>query len=87
MLSTSTAAYDLGQKLTDYQSIESFLEYLIIAQNRPHVIQHVRQSKGRWLRIEIQGLDNEVKLETLNITLPLREIYARVEFQPETPLQ
>lgn len=81
VLSPSTAAYDLKDKFTAYQSIDSFREYLIVSQDRPHVIQHIRQSKGRWLRIEIEGLDGEVVLESVNVTLPLSEIYERVTFQ------
>ena len=81
VLSPSTAAYDLKDKFTAYQSIDSFREYLIVSQDRPHIIQHIRQSKGRWLRIEIEGLDGEVALESVNVTLPLSEIYERVKFQ------
>jgi Uma2 family endonuclease len=85
VLSPSTAAYDLGEKFTAYQSIETFQEYLLISQERPHVIQHLRQAKRRWLRIEIEGLDSEVALESVNATLTLSEIYERVNFQTEEP--
>lgn len=79
VLSESTAAYDLDAKFTEYQSIESFREYLLIAQDRPHVIRYVRQTNG-WLRTETDGLENAVTLESLGVTLPLSEIYARVKF-------
>ncbi|MDX2043345.1 MAG: Uma2 family endonuclease [Acidobacteriota bacterium] len=81
VLSPSTAAYDLDAKFTAYQSIESFREYLLVAQDRPHVIHYTRQSKGRWLRTEVSGLQNEVRLSSVKVTLPLSEIYARVKFQ------
>ncbi|MDX2040097.1 MAG: Uma2 family endonuclease [Acidobacteriota bacterium] len=80
VLSPSTAAYDLKDKFTAYQSIESFREYLIVSQDRPHVVQHIRQSEGRWLRIDFIGLDAEVTLESINVTLSLSEIYERVKF-------
>lgn len=81
VLSPSTATYDLKDKFTAYQSIDSFREYLIVSQDRPHIIQHIRQSKNRWLRIDIEGLDSEVTLESVNVNLSLREIYERVRFQ------
>ncbi|HEX5084869.1 MAG TPA: Uma2 family endonuclease [Blastocatellia bacterium] len=81
VLSPSTAAYDLVDKFSAYQSIDSFREYLLITQDRPHVIQHVKQSKKRWLRIEIDGMESEVKLESVNATLALIELYERVDFQ------
>lgn len=85
VLSISTAAYDLDAKFTAYQSIESFCEYLLIAQDRPHVIRYVRLPTG-WLRTEFDGLENEVALESLNVTLALSEIYQRVSFQSEPSL-
>lgn len=80
VLSPSTAAYDLGDKFSAYQSSESFREYLLIAQGRPHVIQHVRQPDNKWLRSESDGLNAELTLESLNLTLSLAEIYQRVTF-------
>jgi len=81
VLSDSTEAYDLGKKFSAYQSIPSFREYLLVAQDRPHVIQHVWQGDGKWLRSEHDGLEAVLKLESLNLTLPLSEIYQRVNFQ------
>jgi hypothetical protein len=43
----------------------------------------VRQSKGKWLRSEVDGLDGEVKLESLDVTLSLKEIYQKVKFKTE----
>lgn len=81
VLSPSTAAYDLVEKFTAYQSIDTFHEYLLISQDRPHLIQHIKQSKRKWLRIEIEGMESEVALESIGVTLTLAEIYRRVEFQ------
>src|SRR3989440_7485426 len=44
VLSSSTEAYDRGDKFTHYKSISSFNEYLLVAQHRPHVTQFFRQS-------------------------------------------
>lgn len=85
VLSPSTAAYDLGEKFTAYQSIDSFREYLLISQDRPHVIQHIRQPEGGWLRLEFDGLESEVPVESLKINLVLREIFERVDFQDVQP--
>ncbi len=86
VLSPTTTAYDLGEKFTEYQSIESFREYLLIAQTRAHVIRYLYQAPGQWLRTEVSGLTGAAPFATLGVTLPLREIYARVEFQPESPV-
>ena len=83
VLSPSTAAYDLGEKFTAYQSIETFREFVLISQERPHVIHHLYQAKNKWLRSEIEGLDSELMLESINVTLTLREVYERVSFRTE----
>jgi Uma2 family endonuclease len=83
VLSSSSAAYDLGEKFTAYQSIESFQEYLLISQTRSLVIAHLRQANGLWLRRDIEGLDHNVRLESLNLTLNLSDIYERVSFQKD----
>lgn len=81
VLSPNTEAYDRGAKFSAYQSIESFQEYLLIAQDRPHITQYVRQPAGKWLRSEVEGMDGALSLESLNCTLALSEIYRRVDFQ------
>jgi Uma2 family endonuclease len=81
VLSASTAAFDLDGKFRAYQSIEGFREYLLIFQTRPHVIHYVRQPNGKWLRGDIDRLDGEVVLESVPVTLSMREIYERVTFQ------
>jgi Uma2 family endonuclease len=80
VLSPTTEAYDRGAKFLAYQSIESFQEYLLVAQDRPHVTHYTRQQRGKWLRSDIIGLNSEIKLESLNVTLPLAEIYWQITF-------
>jgi Uma2 family endonuclease len=87
VLSPTTAAFDLNEKFTEYQSVASFQEYLVISQGRPHVIQHQRQGHRRWLRIDTEGMESELTLESLDLTLPLSEIYERVIFQSRTEPQ
>ena len=80
ILSESTEAYDRGKKFVSYQSISTFGEYLLIAQDRPSITHYVRQSDESWLRTDIEGLDNEIELVTITCKLSLRETYALVEF-------
>lgn len=83
VLSPTTEAYDRGLKFSAYQAIASFREYLLVAQDRPHVVQYVRQPNDKWLRSEVASLNGELTLETINCTLTMREIYQRINFQPE----
>lgn len=80
VLSKSTEVYDRDGKFRVYQAIESFQEYLLIAQYQPHVTRYVRQPDGQWLRGDFIGLESAVKLESLGVVLPLGEIYRMVKF-------
>ena len=83
ILSDSTAEFDRGYKFTYYKSIESFTEYVLIAQDRPHVSQFVKQGENNWLNHEFNNLEDKFYLTSLDCELDLLELYQDVEF-PET---
>lgn len=80
VLSSSTEGYDHGQKFIAYQSIPSFREYLLVAQDRPLVTHYSRLEDGSWLRNDIEGMQSSVKLVSLNSELLFAEIYRLIEF-------
>jgi Uma2 family endonuclease len=81
VLSPSTAQYDYSAKFIAYQSIESFHEYLLVSQDRPHIIQYVRVPGG-WVRRDIEGMENVVAFASVDCELTLSEIYRLVKFPP-----
>lgn len=80
VLSPSTEAADKDAKFTTYQTIPSFREYVLISQEGLRLIHYVREQKGSWIRREVTGLQSSITLETINVTLPMQDIYARVTF-------
>jgi Uma2 family endonuclease len=88
VLSRSTEAYDRGDKFTNYKSIPSLMEYLLVAQLRPHLTQFIKQSDDTWLQREFNSIYDVVELVTLECELPLQEIYQGVIFplNPAPPL-
>jgi Uma2 family endonuclease len=87
VLSPSTEAFDRGDKFTYYKSIESFTEYILIAVNRPHVTQFIKQNETDWIQREVVGLDASLRLENFGVEILLSEIYLDVEFpEPSTNL-
>lgn len=83
VLSDSTAEFDRGYKFTYYKSIESFTEYVLIAQDRAHVSQFVKQEENVWLNREYNDIGDKFHLASLDCEINLRELYESVEF-PET---
>ena len=82
VLSKSIASYDRGVKFELYRKIPSFCEYLIVAQDRPYVEHHTREHVGSkvWIMREYTSLEDIVTLETINVQLPLADVYAKVSF-------
>ncbi len=80
ILSPSTADYDYGGKFALYRRLPSFEEYVLIAQDQPRVEVFRKAADNRWILTTHEGLEAAVNVEALNITLPLAELYAGVEF-------
>lgn len=83
VLSMSTEAYDRGDKFTEYKSVASFREYLLVAQHRPHITHYVKDSDGEWSYKEINGMDASLRIATLDCEMRLRDVYENVEFVPQ----
>lgn len=82
IFSESTADFDRGYKFTYYKSIPSFTEYILIAQDRPHISQFVKQAENSWVNHEFNDINETFYLESLECKLALTEIYENVEFLP-----
>lgn len=81
VLSDSTEAFDRGDKFSYYKSIESFTEYLLIAQHRPHVSHFVKHGDGFWMNLEYNDLSDEIELKSIPCKLSLKLIYRDVSFE------
>ena len=82
VLSPSTEAYNRGDKAKAYRQLASLQEYLLIAQDRPHVELYTRQADGRWLLSEADQLEAVVHLASIRCDLTLADVYEGVSFEP-----
>jgi Uma2 family endonuclease len=80
VLSPSTESYDRGDKFTQYKSISSLREYLLIAQHRTHVTHFMKQGDNEWLQREYNSLTDTVWLVTLSVSFTLVEVYRFIAF-------
>jgi Uma2 family endonuclease len=78
VLSPSTADYDHGRKWLSYRSIPSLQHYLLVAQDQARVEWYARHGEHFWHYAEVIGTEGEVRLESLNVTISLAEIYEGV---------
>jgi Uma2 family endonuclease len=79
VLSPSTASYDRTKKFGYYRKIESLAEYLLVAQDEHKIEQYVKQPDQRWLLSDISLLESTVELISIQCTLKLADVYAKVE--------
>lgn len=83
VLSKSTESYDRGQKWEFYQQLDSLREYVLVSQDEAKVERFFRTEGGPWMYELVSGLDQSLRLSSVECELPLAEIYENVEFGPE----
>lgn len=83
VLSKSTERYDRGKKFQHYRTVDTLIEYLLVAQDSYHIEHYVRQADGQWLLSEATHLQETVHLPTINCDLRLEDVYDKVELTPE----
>jgi len=79
VLSPSTESRDRGPKRAAYQALPSLMEYLLVAQDAPHVTHYVRDGND-WVRSDYGSLDLSVTLPSIECTVNLSDLYQGVEF-------
>jgi Uma2 family endonuclease len=79
VLSPSTEAYDRGAKFDHYGRLESLREYVLVSSDRFAVDHFVREADGSWRFTTVRGLGGLLKLPSVDVTIPLAEIYENLE--------
>lgn len=79
VLSPFTQDADRGEKWTQYQSVASLREYLLLAQDTPAAWLYARDGDG-WRFQAAQGMDAEIVLPSVGATVTLADVYALVEW-------
>ncbi len=83
VLSKSTASYDRGEKFEHYRKLTSLDEYLVIAQNKYHIEQYVRQPDNQWLLSETDDPQKTIHLSSIQCDVVVAEMYDKVEIDKE----
>jgi Uma2 family endonuclease len=76
VLSENSRAVDEREKRLAYQAIEPLREYLPLDQDRPEARIYRRINAGQDWSLEDAGEGNTVQLESIELILPIAEIYA-----------
>lgn len=76
VLSPSTESYDRGAKWQHYQRIPTLREYMLVSVVDLRVERFFRGGDGVWRYELIAGADTTIALDSVEVRLPLAEIYA-----------
>ena len=86
VLSKSTRRVDELEKRDAYLTIPTLAVYMLIETDRPEVTLYRRSSQGFIVETHT-GPAATISLPEIKAELPLAELYARVEFQPELDVE
>lgn len=86
ILSDSTERFDRTKKFFHYRKIPTLQEYILISQHECWVEQYTRQN-DMWGYQSYEGLDQILKMGSVNCELPLSEIYLNVEFDTGSSIE
>ena len=80
VLSPSTEAFDRGDKLLRYRTLECLTDYLLVASDAVRVEHFTRRPGCPWTMTEHRQPADRVLLPVLEVELTLAQIYRRVTF-------
>ena len=79
ILSRATRNYDRGIKLMLYRAIPTLKDYILIEAESIHAEHFAISSQGLWQLKKYDAPEEEIFIETLNLRLPISEIYSRTK--------
>ena len=81
--SDSTQHNDHYNKLTEYASIDSMRQYVIVSQQSAGALIYQRQDvEHPWMLKFAAGLEESIDIPSLKLSIPMRDVYAGVELPP-----
>jgi Uma2 family endonuclease len=78
VLSPSTEDYDLGGKFARYRQLSSLRDYVLVAQDKTHLMHYSRQDATHWLLTEITDPQAVLELPGIQCNLAVAEVYEKV---------
>jgi Uma2 family endonuclease len=80
LLSKSTRNYDKGEKFTLYRDIDSLKEYILVDTEKVYVEKHIRNANNSWQLTDYRSLEASFTIDTVQLTVLLKDIYNGVKF-------
>ncbi|GAB2815144.1 Uma2 family endonuclease [Ferruginibacter profundus] len=80
ILSRSTRNYDRLEKFSLYRDIDTLQEYILVDSQRIHIERYSRSNNNAWQLIDNNSREDTLQISTVNIAIPLKDIYQDLNF-------
>jgi Uma2 family endonuclease len=81
VLSKSTQNFDRGDKFENYRKNDSLNEYILISQDKVHIVQIIKQPDKKWLLSEVNNINEIIRFQSINCEIQIKDIYNKVKFE------
>ena len=81
VLSPATEAFDRNKKFAAYRTLPSLREYVLIYQEEPQIEAFFKENEKTWRYTVARGLDDTIRLFSLECDLALRDMYQKVAWE------
>ncbi len=83
VLSPSTRAYDRTDKFKLYRDIPSLKEYVLVEPEKLNIEVFSINATGHWQLTEYEQIDQELQLDSIKVSIPLKTIYTSTVVMPQ----
>jgi Uma2 family endonuclease len=80
VLSKGTKKYDRTTKFTEYKTLESFKEYVLIDQNKCFIETYFKEKPNVWQGMDYTQLEDTIHLKSIDCTISVSDIYRNIVF-------
>jgi len=80
VLSPSTEKYDRITKFARYKHIKTLREYVLVSQDSVRIDRYFLDPSGNWPLSTVAGPESSLVLESVPVSIALRDIYDRISF-------
>ena len=83
VLSRSTRTYDRGEKFSEYKTLPTFREYVLIEQNKCLVETRFREEPDQWREKTYTDINDRIVLRSIGCSIALADVYRKIVVSDE----
>jgi Uma2 family endonuclease len=81
VLSKGTKKYDRTSKFTEYKTLESFQEYVLIDQNQSYIETYFKEEPNKWQGTDYKEMSDIIHFKSIDCSISFTDIYRNIAFK------